>query len=155
KATRSLSGPIGAMVAVVLFLVAGVIATVRMGWLPKFGGKSSKSEASKSAFGPAPASTPTNVPAESNAINPRTNTPGVEKPPDFGGRTSSAATSTAVPPNVPVAGNKAKPSIKTEAPTKPEVEIPNEITAPSNVGTSALTEKRVVKKAPAGKTAAS
>ena len=52
KATRSLSGPIGVMVAAVLFLVAAGITTYQLGWLPKFGGKSSKSAANKSAFPP-------------------------------------------------------------------------------------------------------
>ena len=53
KATRSLSGPIGVMVAAVLFLVAAGILTYQFGWLSKFGGKGAKSEANKSAFGPA------------------------------------------------------------------------------------------------------
>jgi hypothetical protein len=48
KATRGLSGPIGAMVAVVLFLVAGGIATYRFGWLPKF----ARSPAGRSAMSP-------------------------------------------------------------------------------------------------------
>ena len=52
KATRSLSGPIGAMVAIVLFLVAAVIGAYRMGWYPKFGGKTSRADSSKSAFPP-------------------------------------------------------------------------------------------------------
>lgn len=65
KATRSLSGPIGAMVAAVLFLIAAGIATYRMGWLPKFGAKSSKSDANKSAFGPAPHENSADAPASS------------------------------------------------------------------------------------------
>jgi TonB family protein len=55
KATRSLSGPIGVIVAAFLFLVAAGIATYQFGWLPKFGGKGSKSAADKSAFPPAAA----------------------------------------------------------------------------------------------------
>src|SRR5262249_11178876 len=57
KATRSLSGPIGAMVAVALLLIAGGIAAYQFGWYPKFSGKSAKSDASKSSFSPRDAAT--------------------------------------------------------------------------------------------------
>src|SRR5262249_311569 len=50
KATRSLSGPIGAVIALMLFLVAGGILMYKMGWLPKFDGNASKGNADKSAF---------------------------------------------------------------------------------------------------------
>ncbi len=46
KATRSLSGPIGMLVAVVRLLIAAGITVYQFGWLPKFGGRSPKSAAS-------------------------------------------------------------------------------------------------------------
>src|SRR5215813_5261779 len=142
KATRSLSGPIGAMIAAVLFLVAATIATIRMGWLPKFGEKGSKSEASKSAFEPAPLAVPKNVPAETSAINAKTNSAGAKEP-GIDLRRSSP-------------GNAATTSLKTEAPTKkPEIAIAGETTAPGNTETAAAGEKRVAKKAPTGRTATS
>ena len=64
KATRSLSGPIGAMVAAVLLLVAAGIAAYQLGWFSKLGAKSAKNNASKSAFPTPVAATPENMQPE-------------------------------------------------------------------------------------------
>lgn len=62
-ARRSLSGPIGALVAIVLLLVAAGIMTYRMGWLSDLGGNSSKAaDNSHSAF-PANAGSANSKPA--------------------------------------------------------------------------------------------
>jgi len=155
KATRSLSGPIGAMIAAVLFLVAAGIATVRMGWLPKFGEKGPKSDASKSAFEPASVPAPKNASAETSAINAKTNSAGDEKRGvDLVGDVKNAATSVGIPANASAPGDAATTPVKTETPIKKtEVEIPGEAPAPGNSETAAAAEKRVAKKAPAGKTA--
>ena len=74
KATRSLSGPIGAMVAAVLLLVAAGIAAYQFGWFSKLGGKSAKSEAGKSAFRPdtAPENAQPEPPETENVVKPET-----------------------------------------------------------------------------------
>ncbi len=65
-ARRSLSGPIGALVAVALLLVAAGIMTYRMGWLSGLGGKSLKAtDNSHSAF-PANTGSANSKPATAN-----------------------------------------------------------------------------------------
>jgi protein TonB len=66
KATRSLSGPIGALVAVVLLLVAAGIAAYRLGWLGGFGRAGVTTEA-KANVTPNSASPNVNVPMENSS----------------------------------------------------------------------------------------
>src|SRR5215470_10716533 len=140
KATRSLSGPIGAMVAAVLFLVAAGIATVRMGWLPKFGGKSAKSDASKSAFDPVPASG-----NEPPAVEATTNTTKVIS----GGREKAPVNSAGGALSAGTSGTSTTSGAMTPA---KKSEVPSEMSAPRDTGTPGSAEKRVVKKAVTGKT---
>jgi hypothetical protein len=66
KATRSLSGPIGVLVAVVLLLVAAGIGTYRMGWLSGIGRSSNKAEPNVDV---APGSAPPNDSAMTENTN--------------------------------------------------------------------------------------
>src|SRR5262249_11042787 len=77
---------------------------------------------------------------ETSAINAKTNSAGAKEPGiDLKGS----------PP-----GNAVTAPVKTEAPIKKtEVEIPGEMTASGNSETAAAAERRVAKRAPAGKTA--
>src|SRR5579859_5811207 len=141
KATRSLSGPIGAMVAAVLFLVAAGIATVRMGWLPRFGGKTSKNPASQSAFSDPAAGTTTNSqPAAGTA-----------------GEAAKMETSTSErQPAGSTSGEMASTGTgRVDAPPKKAQEITRKEMAPPKASAAAATpEKRIVKRAATGKTLA-
>ncbi len=130
KATRSLSGPIGVMVAAVLFLVAAGIATYQFGWLPKFGAKSSKSAANKSAFPPAAAvdSSLGQADPQTDLNTPRVNPVATEEPmaaanSGHAGATEAIPNSVAASPKVTAAGNShaeaaASKSIVQPAPDK-------------------------------------
>jgi len=96
KATRSLSGPIGALVAIVLLLVAAGIMAYRMGWLSGLGTKSPKTpDNAHSAF-------PTNSAANGEIANgnPATGTTTAQpgKPDAPINATNSAAGKTEDPP---------------------------------------------------------
>jgi TonB family protein len=120
------------MVAAVLFLLAGGIASYRMGWLPKFGGKSSKSPANKSAFNGRPV-----LPTPAN-VQPASGTSGTRAKVDAPGSGSTT---------VQAAG-------KIDAPVEtPREEVPSEGIAPARASAPAATEKRSAKKNVPGKVA--
>jgi|SRR5579871_47285 hypothetical protein len=93
-ARRSLSGPIGALVAVVLLLVAAGIMTYRMGWLSGLSWKSSKpAKNTQSAF---PANTATNTGSVNGDPSTTTSTATPEK---SNGTSSASGTAEQPTPN--------------------------------------------------------
>jgi len=120
KATKGLSGPIGAMVAAVLFLTAGGIATYRFGWLPKFG-NSSKSAAGKSAVTPLAGANPRTAPTEpsENLNTAKTDTAANEKPVSV--NRAPLTTLPVVAANPPVEGSAVGKRLEESAPAKSNV----------------------------------